>query len=116
MPSGMCGVHIAEFDFIDTYRFLPHIPPRQVHPQIELHLVIPRQHVFAQLVERLVVIRLLEVRQLMHHDHFQKPGGRVLEQRGDANFFLGLELAALHPGNRSVQAERAVGQVQTVVE
>ena len=52
----------------------------------------------------------------MHHDHLQKLGRRLLEQRRHANFLLGLELAALHPRDRGVQAEGAVGEVQTVVE
>src|SRR3990167_3037200 len=92
------------------------LAPGQVDTQIELHLMIVGQHVFAELVERLVVLGLFQVGQFVHHDHLQEFRRGLLEQGGDADFLLRLELAALHPGNRGVQAEGAVGQVETVVE
>ena len=38
-----------------------------------------------------------QVGQFMHHNHFQKRRRRLFEQRSNANFRLGLELATLHP-------------------
>jgi len=52
--------------------------------------------VLAQLVERLVVLAFFQVRQLVHHDHFQELGRGLLEQAGDPDFAFGFELAPLH--------------------
>ncbi|MNW06221.1 hypothetical protein D3C71_2025850 [compost metagenome] len=51
----------------------------------------------AELVERLVVVELAQVGELVHHDHLQELRCRVAKQRGDADLLLRLELAALHP-------------------
>src|SRR6195952_2844991 len=105
------GIRTAQVD-----RSTLHIPPGQVDAQIELQLVITGLHVLAQLVERLVVIALFEMREFVYHDHLQKLRRGVLEQRRHADFLLGLELATLHPGHAGVQAEGAMGEVQPVVE
>ncbi len=94
---------------------LPDIEMRQVEAQIELQLVIAGLHVRAQLVERLVVLGFLQMRQFMDHDHFQELGGRVAEHGGDANLAAGLEPVALHPGDGSVRAERVLHHLQLAV-
>src|SRR5918993_4239409 len=65
----------------------------QVEPQIEFQLVIVGLHVRAQLVEGLVVLGFLQVRQFMHHDHLQERRGGITEDGGDADLAAGLELA-----------------------
>ncbi len=55
-----------------------------------------RLHVAAQGIERFVVLFLLQVRQLVDHDHPQKGFRRVTENRRDADFGLRFQLAALY--------------------
>ena len=69
----------------------------------------------AQLIERFVVLFFLQVRQLVHHDHPQKILRCVAKDGGDANFGFGLQLAALNAGDRGMQAERVVEDVDLVV-
>ena len=71
---------------------------RQVHPRIKLPLVLVRRHVRALLVERLVVIAILQVRQSVHDDHLQERGRGVVEHGREADFSTGLELVALDTG------------------
>ena len=78
----------------------------QVQAQVELQLVVVGHHVRAQLVERLVVLEFLQVRQFVHHDHLQECSGGVAEHRGDADLAAGLEPAAVHPRGGGVGAER----------
>jgi hypothetical protein len=42
------------------------------------------------------VFTFLQVRQFVHHDQSQEAGRCLLEERGDADLSLGLELVALH--------------------
>jgi len=93
-----------------------HINVRQVQAQVEFVLVIGRLHVAAQLVKGLVVLLFLDVRQFMHGNHAQKFQRRLFEQRADADFMLGLQLASLHPGNGGVQTQSMVDHVNFVVE
>ena len=87
----------------------------QHHAQVELDLVVVGLHVGAQLVEGLVVRLLLQMGQFVHGDHAQERGRQVAEQRGDADLALGLELAALHPRDRGVGAQRVGDHLQLVV-
>ena len=48
---------------------------REIQAQVELELVVVGRHVRAQLVERLVVLVLLQVSQFVHDDHAQELGG-----------------------------------------
>jgi hypothetical protein len=63
-------------------------------------------------VERLVVLALLQVRQLVDHDHAQEVGRRFLEQRGDADLALGLQPGALHARHGAVRAQGVLQDVQ----
>ncbi len=78
-------------------------------------MVIVRQHVLAELVERLVVLAFLQVGEFVDDDHPQELRGGVLEQGSHADFLLRLELAALHPRDRGVQAEGTLDHVELVV-
>jgi hypothetical protein len=79
---------------------------RQPQTGIELQLVVLRLHMAAQLIEGFVVLFLLQVRQLMHHDHPQKRLRRVAEHRRHADFGFRFQLAALNARNGGMQAER----------
>ena len=70
---------------------------REPQAQVELELVVVRLHVFAQRIEGTAVFALFQVRELVHDDHAQQIGRRLLEQRGNADLAFGLELATLHP-------------------
>lgn len=72
-------------------------------------------HVQAQLIERLVVLRFFQVRQFVHDDHPEELGRRFLEQRGDADLAAGLEPAALYAGDRAVQPERVLEDLDPAV-
>ena len=47
---------------------------REVHPQVEFRLLVAWHHVFTEFVERLVVVRFLEVRMIVVHElaHFKE--------------------------------------------
>jgi len=62
-----------------------------------------------------VVRALPQVRQLMHHDHLQERGGRLLEQARRADLALGLELVALHARHGGVGAQSVLDDVQLAV-
>jgi len=88
----------------------------QVGPQIEFKLVVARLHVLAQLIERLVVLRFAQVRQLMYHDHVQKVFRHLPKQRSNADFAPGTEPISLDAGRADMQAERMAKHMQFVVE
>ena len=88
---------------------------REPQAHVELELVIRRLHVRAERIERLVVLALLQVRQLVHHDHLQERRRRLLEQAGDPDLALGLEPVALHPRHRGVRAQGVAHDVQLLV-
>lgn len=88
---------------------------RQIKPQVELQLVVVGRHVRAQLVERLVVLGFLHVRQFMHRDHLQELGGGIAEHGGDADLAAGLELAAMDAGDGGVGAKRVLHHLQFAV-
>ncbi|MNV47749.1 hypothetical protein D3C71_1396260 [compost metagenome] len=69
---------------------------REIQAQIKLVLVVLRLHMGTQLVERLVVVLLSQMGQLMHNDHAQKLVGHLLEHRGDTNLMFGRQPVALH--------------------
>lgn len=75
---------------------------------VEFELSIGGFHVFAELIEGLVVVLLLEVCQFVHHDHLQKFKGCDLEGRGDSDLVLGLEFGALYPGDKIMYPEGVV--------
>ena len=62
------------------------------------------------------MVALFQVGEFVYRDHFQEGIGHVLEQGGDADFVLGLELVALHPRHRGVGAQRMVVDVQLGVK
>ena len=70
----------------------------------------------AELVEGLVVLLLPQVGQLVHHYHLEEGGVGLLEQGGDADLVLGLELAALYPADVGVQTEGILDDVDLAVE
>ncbi|MNJ80291.1 hypothetical protein D3C77_786180 [compost metagenome] len=51
----------------------------------------------------------------MDQDHLQELRGGFSEQRGDADFLLRLELAALHPRDGGIQPQGLVHDVELVV-
>src|SRR5690348_15421172 len=55
------------------------IAMREIEPQVEFDLMVARLHQFTQPIERLVVIALLQMRELMHDDHPKKLGRGVPE-------------------------------------
>ena len=65
-------------------------------------LVVLRFHMTAQLVKRFVMLFLLQVRQLVHHDHAQKRFRRVAKHGSDADLCFCFQLAALHTRNGSM--------------
>jgi hypothetical protein len=71
---------------------LHNIKLRQVQPQIEFKLVVVGLHVRAQLVEGLVVLGFLQVRQFVHHDHLKERRGRIAEDGGERILRLALSL------------------------
>src|SRR5690606_34041670 len=65
---------------LPTPQSLTHqINMRQIQPQIKFELMVIRLHMLAQLVERLVVFFLFQMRQFMHDDHPQELDRHVLE-------------------------------------
>src|SRR5690606_36051942 len=105
----------ASFPPYETASAVSHLPPVQEQPQVELDLPVAWQHVLAELVEGAIVLALAQVRQLVDDDHLQKLRRGLAKQRGHADLLLRLELVALHPRHRGMQAEGAVGEVQAIV-
>ena len=72
---------------------LPEYHPSGIHKmeirsQIKFKRVIRRLHVLAQLIERLVMLALLEMRQFVYDDQAQKFRWRFAEDGRHADFML----------------------------
>ncbi|MNE70267.1 hypothetical protein D3C80_1660480 [compost metagenome] len=69
----------------------------------------------AQAVEGFVVFFFFQVREFMHHDHFQKRFRRAFKHRRHADFRFGFQLAALNAGYRGMQPQRVFHHVDFIV-
>lgn len=87
----------------------------QIESQIELILMVRALHIFAELIEGLVVLFMVEVGKLVHDDHAQELLGELPKEYGDAYLVLAFKPPALNARDVVVRSKGVIDDVYLVV-